>query len=1009
MDPFPPTPQQQAVIQHRGTNLLVFAGPGTGKTETLARRFASLVAEGVAPDRILVLTFSRRAADEMRDRIVLRLRQASAQGLAVAELFVRTFHSFCGRLLDGDSARSRPRELLSPVKERLLWHEVMRDAAVALPSFNATVKESPRFATDCLNVIAHLKGQGVTAQQLERLARGDQRLSDIAAIFSAMERARETAALRDYRDLVNDAVSALGQADSASSLWLSRAAFAHVLVDEFQDSDPMQLRLLERMRDVSAAAPLFCFVGDVNQSIYRFRGASPDNVERAHCSFACETLPLHDNRRSAQAILDVANADSALAKDSLTAAADQAKQGSVRLARPRTTDDEVRTIRDAIVDSVSQGTAPRAIAVLLRATHPYQELITDALTDAGIPVAAQPTAGFHEDALIDAVLTALRLLAAPEDQPLWRRLLQNPIVGFRPIDVRAAFDEGTRTRMTDPQAMLRAYEPHGRRPIQEFLAAWNRCRQAFRKATPVELVQTVVYELDLLRSVREPRGITGVDPVASPLRLDALLAAAADHSLARDAATAMQAFLEHLDETVGLLADDRQPPPSVTDGVRVMSIHAAKGLEFDFVVIPQLLDGSLPAAPRDNGLVPERSRRRLAESSISVLLPEDQARQEEHSLWYVALTRARSDVLATAARLDDEGVELTLSPFAQTIPETTPARGPEPDASLQLEMRLQDGGSNGKVAAQAGAPADLPIRLELPTLSATGINNFLSCARRFYYQKVVGLDARDEESTRLGTLLHAVLRRFHHTETNFTDIGDQDAALQRYRATLHTLIAEETAAAGMERSSPLARFERDDLERKLDGYATHLVKEAATRPFTVAACELPVDTAIEAGRLVGKVDRVDRLAQGGLRIVDYKSGRKKRLLASGLRGALAQPGSPADIFSGVFEDLSLQTVLYVPGVEGHFHDRVVLLEYLYFRGEDAGDTALFVDDTQVTNSANGNGLSRDDIERVRLEIVARIFEVCRSGELTRFPTAHDESTCRYCAFTAICPGPGVRA
>ncbi|MBV8171239.1 MAG: ATP-dependent helicase, partial [Candidatus Eremiobacteraeota bacterium] len=787
----------QAVIQHRGSNLLVFAGPGTGKTETLARRFASLVAEGVPPDHILVLTFSRRAADEMRDRIVLRLQQTST-GLAVAELFVRTFHSFCARLLDGDDARSHARELLSPVKERLLWHEVMRNAALRLPSFNATVKESARFATDSLNVIAHLKGQGVTAPELERHARGDQRLSDIAAIFSAMEQAREAAGLRDYRDLVNDAVTALDQPDSVAALWLKRAAFTHVLVDEFQDSDPMQLRLLERMRDVSSPAPLFCFVGDVNQSIYRFRGASPDNVERARHAFSCKTLPLHDNRRSAQAVLDVANADSALAKDSLTAAADPTKHGSVRLERPRTTDDEVRAIRDAIADRVARGTPPRAIAVLLRATHPYQELITDALTDAGIPVAAQPTAGFHEDALIDAVLTALRLLAAPQDETWWRRLLQNPIVGFRPIDVRAAFDEGARKHVTDPQAMLRAYEPRGVRPMREFLGAWHRCRRAFGKATPLELVQTIVYELDLLRAVREPRGITGVDPVVSPLRLDALLAAAADHSVARDAPTAMQAFLEHLDETVALLANDRQPPPSATDGVRVMSIHAAKGLEFDFVVIPQLLDGSLPAAPRDNGLVPEHSRRRLAQSSISVLLPDEQARQEEHSLWYVALTRARFDVLATAARLDDEGVELTLSPFAQAIPEVTPASAADSDMSLQLELGVQQGATNGEANADASSHEDLPIRLELQTLSATGINNFLSCPRRFFYQKVVGLDARDEESTRLGTLLHAVLRRFHAAETNFTDIGDRDAPLHRYRSLLRVLIAEETANVGME-------------------------------------------------------------------------------------------------------------------------------------------------------------------------------------------------------------------
>src|SRR4029077_1978441 len=108
METFEPTPQQRDVIEHEGSHLLVFAGPGTGKTETLARRFAWLVAQrGIAPARILVLTFSRHAAGAMRERIVKRLRESSAGTLNVRELHVRTFHGFCARLIDGDSARSR--------------------------------------------------------------------------------------------------------------------------------------------------------------------------------------------------------------------------------------------------------------------------------------------------------------------------------------------------------------------------------------------------------------------------------------------------------------------------------------------------------------------------------------------------------------------------------------------------------------------------------------------------------------------------------------------------------------------------------------------------------------------------------------------------------------------------------------------------------------------------------------------------------------------------------------
>src|SRR5690348_9090317 len=134
METFEPTEEQRKVIEHRRGHLLVFAGPGTGKTETLARRFASIVHDdGIAPNAILVLTFSRRAAHGMRRRIVQRLRERSGGSIALPELHVYTFHGFCRRLLDGDGPRSARRDLLTPVKERLIWKRLT--TGLQLPTF----------------------------------------------------------------------------------------------------------------------------------------------------------------------------------------------------------------------------------------------------------------------------------------------------------------------------------------------------------------------------------------------------------------------------------------------------------------------------------------------------------------------------------------------------------------------------------------------------------------------------------------------------------------------------------------------------------------------------------------------------------------------------------------------------------------------------------------------------------------------------------------------------------
>ncbi len=1033
LDLFPPTEQQLAVINHRGSNVLVLAGPGTGKTETLARRFASLVADGVPANQILVLTFSRRAAEEMRDRILLRLRQLRGTSLAVSELFVKTFHSFCARLLDGDDVRMARRALLTPVKERLLWRRLMRAGTLDFESFDRGVVESSQFATDCLNIIGQLKGRGIAANHFAALARSDPRLRDVAMVFERMEFERERLDLHDYRDLVNEAERELRAADSKAARWLRGARFQHILVDEFQDSDPMQLRLLEAMRAGLDPEPCFCFVGDKNQSIYRFRGASPDNVDRAAHRFACTTLLLHDNRRSAPVILAVANADDKLDDASKTKAADPTKAGAIRFVRPRSLEDEVQFLCDAIGEKIAAGTAPRAIAVLLRRTRPYQQLVISALREAGIPVAVQPTAGFHEDALIDGVLTALRLLASPLNPSLWQRMLTNPIVGYRPIDVCFAFDAGRRSGISDPHAMLTSNPPQGVRSIHNFLDAWRRCVQAYDRGEPLALLQTIVHQLDLLRPVREGARVDGFDLDASPARLQTLLQAAEDYReieggrldsrplqaplLLGRSSDIVAEFMEHLDETVALLEDANQPPANAVEGVRVISIHAAKGLEFDFVAIPELLEGILPASERPNRLLSRRSITTLRKAGADIFVDDDEARSEEHSLWYVALTRARSEVLATAAQVDDDSVDLQASSFAKAIEEVEPGaicQSPPTGGMREREAICQSPPTGGmrerEAICQSPPTAVAPVKLPIEALSPSSISNFVACPRRFYYGDVLRLPRRDDDATIYGRRLHTILRRFHEIETDFEHVDDPLVAAARYERTLRRIIVEEDGF-GEIGLSPQERFERDDLTQRLAQYASALAQEARTSPFRVLACERPVASSFDGLTIRGMVDRIDRLASGELVIRDYKSGRCKGPLATSLRNAFEQLDSGETLFGDAPEGLNLQTILYIPGVEEAFGAGVRRLDYLYFRGKGAEDSRLRYDSTEILDSdapsTDADELSRHDIARARRDIAVRIVELCGNGSMAAFSTALDERTCMFCDFVRICPGAGA--
>jgi len=1017
MQRFEPTPEQLAVIEHRGSHALVFAGPGTGKTETLARRFAALVVdEGVDPGDILVLTFSRRSAQQMLERIVLRLRERTGEELAVSELFVRTFHSFCARLLDGDGPRFRERNLLTPIKERLLWKRIA--GRVPLRSFDPEVRESPAFAADALNLIAQLKGQGLTPSDVESAARRDGRMTDIAALYRELDAERTRLGLSDFRDLVKDALDALELPDSPASSWLrARGGFRHILVDEFQDSDALQLRLLEILagptRDQRSPVPEICFVGDFNQSIYRFRGATPSNIETVRTTFACDELKLSLNRRSAQAILDVANATPGLKPESLTRAEDESRLGSVALFRAPVPDDEITLVCDEIERRIRAGTPPNEIAVLLRVSEPYQSLIVGQLDARGIPVAARPSAGFLEDPVIAAVLGAIRLTDDLDDFDRWTRLLTNPLIGFRAVTVRFAFDAARRAHVENAFVALRANPPTGRVSFEEFLRHWRAVEAAARDkdADAASLVATIAREFDLLWPVRESAAAPpGWDARSSPSRLGSLVDAARDmQAMAfalRDGRIPPAQFADGIDEIAGLLSDPTETPPADSGGVRVMSIHAAKGLEFDEVIVPQAVDGVLPQRARGHALLSDASLRALHAKAPSFVASPDEAYQEECSLWYVALTRARTRVTVTAAEADADDIELPLSPFARGIVE---------GALKERATTSHADRGFGEPAAPLGeeVQARRPVTHVLGRLSPTGVGTFLTCPRRFFYKEVLRLEAdSDEEGTLLGRLLHRALAAFHEEHRTFGPLDDLEAHRRRWRDTLYELSDSSASAVaaemGLAADSGFMRYQRALARQYFDDYVGLLARESQEAPFTVLSCEQRLETVIDGVSIAGRADRIDRLADGTLAIRDYKSGRLYGRLANAVRESLTELDGGGQVAGNAPEGLNLQLLLYIPGAQELYGAPVTQVEFIYFRGKADGE-GLLTDNVRIVETPEGsdpNGfLTRADVDRVQRELAAGVAAACADGRLTAFATALDPGTCRFCGYVQTCPGP----
>ncbi|HXW76329.1 MAG TPA: ATP-dependent DNA helicase, partial [Candidatus Eremiobacteraceae bacterium] len=813
----------------------------------------------------------------------------------------------------------------------------------------------------------------------------------------------------------------------------------------FQDSDRLQLALLRELagpkREADRPTPELCFIGDANQSIYRFRGASPANVASVEREFRCTRLTLGLNRRCAPEVVEAANRTPMLEAASLTQAEAKAGSGSVELARPQSPEEEVQSICDWIGAQVSSGTVASQVAVLLRVTEPYRSLVSAELGARGIAVAEAATAGILDDACVQAMVAALQLLQVPDDVDRWTALLRNPVVGYRAVTVQMAFDAARRARIDSPFAALDAFPPEGPRPIAEFLAAWRRVERHAARAGIDKLLVTIATELDLLRPLRVDEPVPGFDPMASPARLSALIGAAHDfHSVyggdarGRDA---ISRFLTELGGLAGLLGDAADAPSPLAGGVRVMSIHAAKGLEFDAVVVPQALDGILPQHDRGHALLPSQTAANLAARGLAPFLEPAEIRKEEASLWYVALTRAKRHVLVTATRYDDEGIEVTLSPFAESMaePETAGLDStsrrveaalaeaivamPEPQRGVlglrdYLRVRpVLDAIARGTDVRSQGPS---PLHYDPSSVSPTSINTYLQCPRRYFYQYVLALEPHvDEDNMTLGNILHEALHGFHAVEMRF-DRAPSASERARWSDLLRDCVAravgESARVIGASPDSSIYAYHHERARRVLfegpDSYVDHLADLSKREPFEVLACEREVTTTIDGVLVRGRADRVDRLLNGGLAIRDYKSGKIKGDLVKRVREAFRVLDRGESLVGNVPDGLNLQTLIYLPGVETAFADRVRTVEFSYFGGKERGDEPWFEETAIVADGEahDGAALSRGEAERAVRDVAVAIARELGSGELHAFAVTDDETVCRYCGFARLCPGPG---
>ena len=605
-------PQAAAAAHSRGP-LLVFAGAGSGKTRVITYRVANLIAnEGVAPWRILAVTFTNKAAGEMR----ARLETLCGAELARA-LWVGTFHATCAKLL-------RVHGAAIGVPPNFVIYDTADQKAVvtrALGDLNLDERRYPPRA-----VLAHIHKHKQEGRGPEEAA-AHSYIDDIALrIFRAYDARLRAANAVDFEDLILLVARLLATDSEGDKI---RRRFDHVLVDEFQDTNATQYRLLSELAKTHRN---LCVVGDDDQSIYSWRGADVRNIRGFRREYPDATIiKLEQNYRSSQRIVKAALGVIVRSADrepkELWTANPEGAPVQVILARDER--DEAGLVVEALRQAQAAGTNLREVAVFYR-VHAQSRVLEESLRAANIPYQIIGGTKFYERAEVKDALSYLRILMNPQSDVDLQRIINVPArgIGQTTVDRLVAWARGQGEPLFESLARVREVDDLGaaaKKKLESFRELLDGLRVAARTATPSALLEQVLASTGYLRALE------GEDTAESDARIENLreLVGSVQDYEAEAQAAGEEATLAGLLERVTLVSD----VDGLEDAGRVvlMTVHGAKGLEFERVVLTGMEEEMFPY----KGVDPA----------------ERDELEEERRLAYVAITRARRHLTMTHTQM----------------------------------------------------------------------------------------------------------------------------------------------------------------------------------------------------------------------------------------------------------------------------------------------------------------------------------------------------------------------
>ncbi len=898
--------EQERAVRHGDGPLLIVAGAGTGKTTVIVERMAWLMTEKkYRPDEILCLTFTEKAAGEMAERIDRRVPYG------YLDLWVSTFHGFGERILREyaiDIGLPGDFELFN---ERQQWLFLRKHLDEFPLSYYRPSGKPTKFLKSLVSHFSRLKDEGVTPAdyldfvkklQLDRDASdgvpgvsADEETLDLDRLRELAESYdRYTRLLRehwglDFGDLIVETMRLFRERPAILARYQEQ--FRAILVDEFQDTNWAQYELVKLL---AGKRRNLTVVGDDDQSIYKFRGASVANILGFKHDYPDSTdVVLTENYRSAQSILDAAYAFiqknnpnrleaqlSAAPKQlgttvskRLTAARPDA--GSIQCVVAETEAEEARTVVGKILEAKNADAtlAWSDVAILVRAND-HAELFLSELERNGLPYQYVASRGLYRMSIVLDIFAYVRLLDNYHESVALQRVLNLPMFRFRADDV-ILLNETARRQSRSTFAVLRDHalladwRPEAHADADRLLSLISRHAELARRATPREVIVSFLEESGYLKWLSEAPD----DPKreAEIGYANQLLNEVVEFERGKLAPN-VRAFLEVIDLAIdaGELGRLETAPEDGPDSVKVMTVHAAKGLEFRMVFVVHLVEQRFPSRDRSEGIpVPDALiREPLPEGDIHL--------EEERRLFYVALTRAKEHIILCRA-LDYGGARrkkasLFLEELGLVTKESAAEeRVRQPKLAPLLSQRVADGEPEAIIRK-----VRTNERYDYSRLSAYEL-----CPWKYRYRYVLDVPVSGNARLSYGSSIHATLYHFFQlvrqrsVQQQGSLFGAQTSSGTKPLVSLEELKTLYASAWIREWYAS----EREMEQRKKEGWAV------LERFYKAQEGAFPVPLLLEQsftlkfdGRILGgKIDRVDPIPgdSEGVEIIDYKTGPAK--------------------------------------------------------------------------------------------------------------------------------------